>query len=318
MKGLAVNTKQRDHQGHGKIFPSTANGLLTKAFEATYDFSTDEVNAPVNSLGTRHAQPEKVNSRNANDQYLAQRGTLYDSDGQSVVGSGITTGATSVSPHSRSLFKHELNGASLGLAAKAMHRRLRPVEFRAAIYAKGWQFKALAAYWGVTNVTLSRWASDENRAPYLDDAVRGLRAIGPALKLPKSWQAELYSAAPTRPPATRMSAGRSPQKLGPGFRYRGYMVVGAVVSTSRDFGSMAEFGSRGVVLQVAVQADQESYQVFFESGCTECFTPDLVDEYLVTTGLECTQLVNYKFVDEQTAIADWSAGVFIAAFQAPT
>jgi hypothetical protein len=314
----AVNIKQRGDPALGKTFPNPGEGLLTNTFDPLYDSYTDEVNATVNSLGTRHAQPGKSASRNASDVYPAQRGTLYDSDGQSVVGTGITTSAPTVSPHSRSLFKHELNGTSLGLAAKAMHQRLRPVEFRAAIYAKGWQFKALAAFWGVTNVTLSRWASDENRAPYLDDAVRGLRAIGPALRLPKSWQAELFYAVPMRPPATSRSAGRSPQKLGPGFRYRGYMVVGAVVSASRDFGSMAEFGARGVVLHVEVHADQETYQVIFESGCTECFTPDLVDEYLVTTGLECSQLVNYTFVDEQSAIADWAVGMFATAFQAPT
>lgn len=288
------------------------NDLLTLQSLTVYDLITGGINVSVNSQRFHQAGSALSGVRNASGLGLKQRGTLDLGIGQSDPCTEHFFSASYGKPQSRPRASKLLGGVSLGLAAKAMHQRLRPVEFRAAIYAKGWKFNALAAFWGVTNVTLCRWASDECRPAYLDDAVRGLRAIGPALPLPKSWQAELSFARPQRPPAKR--AGRPPSKLGPGFRYRGYMVLGAVVAVSKDLGSMATEGQYGVVVQIVVDEERESYRVIFQTGCIEQFDADLVDAYLVTTGLENDELSQYRYVSDEALLTDFEAGLFTQVF----
>lgn len=288
------------------------NELLTRPAMTVYDLATDGINVSVNSLRFRQAGSGLSGVCNASGWGLKQRGTLEIGIRQPDACAEHLFSASYGKPQSRPRGSKALGGVSLGLAVKAVYQRLRPVEFRAAIYGKGWQFKALAAYWGVTNVTLCRWASDENRPAYLDDAVRGLRAIGPALPLPKSWQAELSFARPQRPPAKR--AGRPPKTLGPEFRYRGYMVLGAVVAVAKHLGSMADEGHYGVVIQVAANAERETYRVIFEGGGIEHFDADLVDEYLVTTGLEIEDLSQYRYVSDEASLADFEAGLFTQAF----
>lgn len=97
-------------------------------------------------------------------------------------------------------------------------------------------------------------------------------------------------------------------------RYAGYMVVGAVVAAQVDVGSMAEEGMRGIVVQVLREgtglAARECYRVVFETGEIEAFTPELVDQYLVTTGLERVDLAEYRYVDDAQVRRDHEQGVF--------
>lgn len=110
-------------------------------------------------------------------------------------------------------------------------------------------------------------ARNPDRPRHWDDAVRGLmrrRDVGPLL--PRSQK---------KTPSRRKSP--------PG--YRGVLVVGAVVILTKDFGSLATEGEHGTVESVNVIDDHEHYRVKFASGKSEIFTTDMVDEYLVFTGI---------------------------------
>ena len=98
---------------------------------------------------------------------------------------------------------------------------------------------------------------------------------------------------------------------GTGFRYWGYMVVGAVVAVAKHLGEMADEGMHGIVVQVTRERAQERYRVVFETGGIETFSPDLVDEYLVTTGIERNGLVGYVWRGEEAVRQDLRAGLFV-------
>lgn len=53
-------------------------------------------------------------------------------------------------------------------------KRLSREEFKAAFRGKGWKGKNLAARWEISETWLSLLGNDLERAPYWDDAVRGL------------------------------------------------------------------------------------------------------------------------------------------------
>ena len=184
--------------------------------------------------------------------------------------------------------------------ARSQPRPLQqPAAFKAAIYAKGWSLKALAERWGITADGLLKVARDENRSLHFDDAVRGLKRIGPPIKPRRAWRAALDG---EPAPARRRSAG---------LRYRGYLVVGAVVAAVKDVGSIAEEGMHGIVLQVIAERAQEAYRVLFETGELETFTPELVDEYLQDVGLQRPELAHYRYVDDETVKRHLEAGALV-------
>jgi hypothetical protein len=184
----------------------------------------------------------------------------------------------------------------LGASAKTVRVPLTPAAFKAAAYAKGWSLKALADRWGFTAEWLTRLAGNSKRPAYFDDAVRGLPRVGPPRLMPKTWRDQLVGA---------------PAPAGPGFRYRGYLVVGAVVAASKAVGSMADEGMHGIVVNVASDQSQEVYRVVFETGEMESFTPDMVDEYLVGTGLERDELMQYRYVNDERVMQDYREGRFV-------
>lgn len=186
------------------------------------------------------------------------------------------------------------------LPDKPLPRPLQqPVAFKAAIYAKGWSLKALAEHWGMTPDGLLKVARDESRSVHFDDAVRGLRKIGPPIKLRKAWSAVLAGESAPSPSRT------------PGLRYRGYFVVGAVVAAIKAVGSIAEEGMHGIVLEVAANGIQENYRVLFETGELEMFTPNQIDEYLQDVGLRREDLAQYCYVNHATVMKDFAKGLFV-------
>jgi len=54
---------------------------------------------------------------------------------------------------------------------------MTPSEFRAVFRGKGWTGRALAEHWRKSEAWISKIASDANREPHWDDAVRGLEDL---------------------------------------------------------------------------------------------------------------------------------------------
>lgn len=182
--------------------------------------------------------------------------------------------------------------------------RLDPTAFKAAAYAKGWNLRQLAERWAMTPEAVYRLAANPERSPYLDDAVRGLPRVGRPRPVRPTWR---------RTPGPAEARGpEHVRRLGPGMRYHGYMVLGAVVAVAKDLGSVAEEGMRGVVIQIStmIQPSREIYRVIFETGELESFDADLVDEYLVTTGLERPGLAAYRYQGDDQVRADFESGSF--------
>jgi hypothetical protein len=180
-----------------------------------------------------------------------------------------------------------------------------PQAFRDAVYAKGWTLKALAERWGYTLPWLCKVIDKGAARPQqTNDALRGLPRRGRPLKVPARWRGQ------------ESDQQDLPRPRVPGLRYAGYMVLGAVVAATKAVGSMCEEGGRGVVVEIigrparALAERQQDYRVIFESGDVEVFTPDLVDEYLVTTGLEREAVAGYRYVDEATLARDHARGLF--------
>jgi hypothetical protein len=174
----------------------------------------------------------------------------------------------------------------------------QPAAFKAAIYAKGWSLKALAERWGMTSDGLLKVARDGNRPLHFDDAVRGLRKIGPPIKPRRAWSAALAG----EPVLTPHRA--------PGLRYRGYFVVGAVVAVIKSVGSIAEEGMRGIVVEVVKEKTRELYRVLFETGDLELFGPNQVDEHLQDIGLVRDELLHFRYVNDAAVDALFRAGRF--------
>ena len=184
-------------------------------------------------------------------------------------------------------------------AGRSIDRPLQqPGDFKAALYAKGWSLKALAERWGITPDGLLKVARDGNRPLHFDDAVRGLRKIGPPIKPRRAWSAALAGDAALRPlPA-------------PGLRYHGYFVVGAVVAVIKSVGSIAEEGMRGLVIEVIDEKTRELYRVLFETGEQELFGPNQVDEHLQDVGLVRDELRHFRYRSDADVAARFRAGQF--------
>ena len=203
---------------------------------------------------------------------------------------------------------------------------LRPVlssaQFKTLVYSKGWTLRLLADRWCLAPESVRRLAGDPMRSPSWDDAARGLPVIGQRRKPRRAWLDELGATNPLDVMGQSLSgvAGATAARIAavpklPGFRYHGYMVMGAVVAVAKHLGELADEGMHGLVVQVVREKTQERYRVVFETGGIEMFTPDLVDEYLVTTGLEENGLAGYAWRGEDAARQDFEAGMFV--FEVP-
>ena len=184
--------------------------------------------------------------------------------------------------------------------------RLTREEFRALAKAKGWKFTMLAARWGVTPEWVSNISRDLQRDLRYDDALYGLPNLHHLKRDLRQRDREL-SVALQEQQARR--ATRSVLSV-PGHRYRGYLVPGAVVTVATAFGSIAEEGQRGIVLQVDQSDGQEIYDVVFENGEHDWFAPDAVDRYLVATGLIAAGVVTYRYRSAVALAIDVRSGAF--------
>jgi hypothetical protein len=174
----------------------------------------------------------------------------------------------------------------------------QPAAFKAAIYAKGWSLKALAGRWGMTPDGLLKVARDGNRPLHFDDAVRGLRKVGPPIKPRRAWSAAMAGEPVLVPPRA------------PGLRYRDYFVVGAVVVVLKAVGSIADEGMRGIVVEVVREKTRELYRVLFETGDLEVFSPSQVDDHLQDVGLVREELTQYRYLNDATVVSQFQTGMF--------
>ena len=184
--------------------------------------------------------------------------------------------------------------------------RLTREEFRALAKAKGWKFTMLAARWGVTPEWVSNVSRDPQRDLRYDDALYGLPNLH-HLKRDLRQRAREVGMAVQEQQARLATRSVSPM---PGYRYRGYLVPGAVVTVATAFGSVAEEGQRGIVFQVNQRDDEEVYGVVFENGEHDWFAPAAVDCYLVATGLFAAGAVAYRYSSAAALAIDTRNGAF--------
>lgn len=186
--------------------------------------------------------------------------------------------------------------------------RLTPEQFKALAKYKGWKYTMLAERWDITPVWVSNMARDPNRPARYDDMLLGLPNLKKLSRDLASRQRQVDAAmAKMRP---RMTPPPQPKKIQPGFRYQGYMTLGAIVTAVADVGSMAEEGMRGVVFEVLNRGQEEIYGVIFENGMWDWFSPDYVDQYLATSGLTAPGADHYRYKDEVQLQDDFSCGAF--------
>lgn len=184
--------------------------------------------------------------------------------------------------------------------------RLSRNAFRALAKAKGWKFTMLAARWGVTPEWISEVSRNPQRDVRYDDALYGLPDLH-HLKRDLQQRAREVEAAV----AGRQERQQARARVAvPGYRYRGYLVSGAVVTVAIEFGSIADEGQRGIVFMVEQQVKQEIYGVVFERGGYDWFSPDAVDRYLVATGLIASGAAAYRYRSAALLQADFENGVF--------
>lgn len=189
----------------------------------------------------------------------------------------------------------------------AHRERLSPEQFKALAKYKGWKFKMLAERWGVTPEWISQISRDPQRDLRYDDALLGLPNLNRLTRDIKARTRQIEAA------LARLGQSRGkpvPARPAPGYRYRGYLMTGIIVTASAEVGSMAEEGMRGIVFQVLDDGAHETYGVIFETGMWDWFPPDYVDLYLSSTGLVCAAAEAYVFTDERSLQADFSAGRF--------
>lgn len=153
----------------------------------------------------------------------------------------------------------------------------------------------LAERWNVTPEWISNISRDPHRDLKYDDALIGLPNLNKLARDLKSRHRQIEAAMQKK--SEHVTRSRVPLVL-PGYRYRGYLTLGSIVTASADVGSMAEEGMRGIVFQLIDNGLQEQYGVIFETGLWDWFPPDYVDSLLAGTGMVSPSAENYYFVDE--------------------
>jgi hypothetical protein len=193
-----------------------------------------------------------------------------------------------------------------------------PAEFRAIVRWKGWRHKDLAEYWDISAVHVSRIVNDPQRAVHWNDAVMGLPRSGRVLSDLANRQARAASLVrPMDVPRPGVRRGRPPQRRPQqvgvpqsGYRHRGYVVVGSILTLDRDLGDSLHEGERGIVYAVEDTGVGERFGVIFESGESDWFLPLHLDSGLTSTGLDAEGLSDYRFESKVLLEADFNRGVF--------
>ncbi len=185
--------------------------------------------------------------------------------------------------------------------------RLTPEQFKALAKYKGWKFKMLAERWGLTPEWVSNISRDPNRDLRFDDALHGLPNLN-KLSRELKWRSRQVDAAMQVVSAQEPKVRNVP--IPPGYRYRGYLIPGMIVTASAEVGSMAEEGMRGIVFQALDTGKEEIYGIIFETGLWDWFPPDHVDDCLATTGLLAPGIENYRYRDEAALQTEFAVGLF--------
>jgi hypothetical protein len=185
--------------------------------------------------------------------------------------------------------------------------RLTPEQFKALAKFKGWKFRMLAERWNVTPEWISNISRDPKRDIRYDDALIGLPNLNKLARDMKSRnrQVELAMQRNRYQTSKRVTAS-----VTPGYRYKGYLGIGSIVTACTEVGSLAEEGMRGIVFQIQDNGRQQNYGVIFETGLWDWFTPDYVDSLLAGTGMVDSTSEAYVFVDEMQLQKDFEARAF--------
>lgn len=168
-------------------------------------------------------------------------------------------------------------------------RRLTADEIKQLLTQKGWLQGNLALWLGVSRIHLGRLIRDVRRPRHWDLAFMSLphlttreNSILTDLRLAREREQKeskvevKRSAAEVLDPAATAS--------GPGYRYRGVLVPGAVVVvTASHVGEMAEEGEEGEVVAVRDAGGREDYLIRFLAG-EDWFDPDSFDACMAETG----------------------------------
>lgn len=203
--------------------------------------------------------------------------------------------------------KHKLDFMKSKAELTSAVSRYTPEQFKAIARYKGWKYTMLAERWGFTPVWISNIARDPNRPVKYDDMLIGLpnlKKLARDRRHRQNLAALAVGNLPIPVPSNRKA------KAEPGYRYRGYHVVGSILTASTDVGSIAEEGSRGIIFQVLDRGGEEIYGVIFENGLWDWFSPDHADAYLAMTGLTAPTVMGYRYVNEVQLQADFNDGNF--------
>lgn len=88
------------------------------------------------------------------------------------------------------------------------------------------------------------------------------------------------------------------------------ILVGTIMATSEDVGSMAEAGMRGIVFSVLKTKNGEKYGVIFETGMFDWFSSDDIDKCMVSTGLADEALCTFSYTTDDALIAAYRSRQF--------
>lgn len=191
-------------------------------------------------------------------------------------------------------------------------QRLTPEQFKALARFKGWRYVELAVRWGVTPEWVSILARNPDRPAAYDDALHGLpnrhHHKADMARRAKRVTDAVVKASSARPSRTVPASGSV--KLPSGYRYRGYLHVGTIVTAATDIGSIAEEAMRGIVFQVVNAATEERYGIIFETGLWDWFPPSYVDNTIASTGLDDSGNGEYHFDNESVLQRDFARGIF--------
>ena len=196
---------------------------------------------------------------------------------------------------------------------------LSPAAFKALIAERGWRMADLACRWAIRPEHLSRIAADVARETKWDDAVRALPTLGPRDRVAVTAARRALVPSPPRvrkSPAPEPGAGpvasgsaaaagvpERPFSWGPeedeedealaaegdGFRYHAYLSRGAELVVVREIDGFAREQAILLVIATRIGADaaggaQEEYHCESASGEQRWFTPEQIDDGLVSNG----------------------------------
>lgn len=196
---------------------------------------------------------------------------------------------------------------------------LSPGAFKALIAERGWRMADVACRWGIRPEHLSRIAADEARETKWDDGVRALPPLSrreqtavtaarrqlvpspPRSRQVKTGGVSADALAPENAPAAGVSErpfswgaeddeeDEALAAAGDGFRYRGYLSRGAELVVVQEIDGFAREHALLLVIATRLGVDaaggaQEQYQCESASGAQRWFTPEQIDDGLVSNG----------------------------------